>query len=260
LPLLEKEYNPALVPALCRLAEICREEDDFLQQAALPVYREALLEEEPDRLVLSAGVLRRQPVALRRRVVRLAFGRLGGGRELSYRHVHSVLALLDAGCAGTEAVLPGGVRARRSYATVELTAARRAAVPPYVHRLRVPGSTGIPEAGCSIEALVLFAGGWPDPPSLPPTEALFDFDLLPEGLAVRRRLPGDVFTPLGGGKTKLKDFLIKQKVPREERDRLPVVTAGGEIIWVGGVRPAEKWKITPGTKRALHLRIEKGFA
>lgn len=258
LPLLEREYNPNVVPALCRLAEICREEDDFLEKAALPVYLDALVEKGPGRQVLSAPDFSRQPLAIKRRVVRLAFGGLTGGADLSYRHVDAVLAVFAGKGPGAETVLPGGVRAYRSYETVELSTAARAPVTPYIYQLKVPGSTKVPEAGCSIEAAVLPAGTSPDPKALPPAEAIFDYDLLPEVLYVRKRLSGDVFFPIGAsGRVKLKDFLIKQKVPREKRERLPIVATSDEIVWVAGIRPAEKWKVTSGTNRVLYLKIEK---
>ena len=60
---------------------------------------------------------------------------------------------------------------------------------------------------------------------------------------VRNRRNGDRFHPLGyPAPTKLKDFLIGRKVPREERDRIPLVTWNGEIVWVAGVAVSETFK------------------
>jgi len=261
LPLLEKEYNPGLVEALLRLADICREEDDFMDRAARTAYRAALLEGAPGRLVLSVTVLARQHAAVKRRIVRQAFFELTGGQDLAFQHVKAALAVFEAKGAGAETVLPGGIRARRFYDRAELLAEacldlERA--PRFFYRLECPGVTDIPEAGRRIFAEVIPVGSAPDPGALPATEALFDFERLPAGLYVRQRLSGDVFMPYGmRAAVKLKDFLIKQKVPREERDRLPIVATPEEIIWVGGVRTAENWKVTAGTKKILYLKIKK---
>lgn len=60
---------------------------------------------------------------------------------------------------------------------------------------------------------------------------------------VRNRRPGDRFQPLGMRETvKLKDFLIGRKVPREERDRLPLLVWNGEIVWIAGVEVSECFK------------------
>jgi tRNA(Ile)-lysidine synthase len=67
---------------------------------------------------------------------------------------------------------------------------------------------------------------------------------LPKGttpqFTVRNRRPGDRFHPLGyPSPTKLKDFLINRRIPREQRDRIPLVLWRGEIIWVAGVAVSE---------------------
>jgi tRNA(Ile)-lysidine synthase len=96
-----------------------------------------------------------------------------------------------------------------------------------------------------------------DPGRLPPEEVLLDYDRLPSQIFVRRRLEGDVFHPFGQvSSMKLKDFLIKQKIPREERDKIPLVSTPGEIIWAGGVRAGERFKINDTTGRVLHLKLD----
>jgi tRNA(Ile)-lysidine synthase len=97
------------------------------------------------------------------------------------------------------------------------------------------------------------------PRNLPRGEALLDFDKLPPVVFVRRRRDGDVFHPYGQvSETKLKDFLVKQKIPRAERDRIPLICTPVEIIWVGGIRTGEKWKVSGSTKKALHLKLIPG--
>ena len=70
-------------------------------------------------------------------------------------------------------------------------------------------------------------------------------DLTPgEPVSVRNRRPGDRLHPLGAaGSRRLKDVLIDRRVPRAERDRLPLLVAGGEIAWVPGVTVAEHCRL-----------------
>jgi len=44
-------------------------------------------------------------------------------------------------------------------------------------------------------------------------------------------------------------------VPRWERVRLPLVDAGGEIIWVVGVRRAAMAPVTAATRDVMELRV-----
>lgn len=85
----------------------------------------------------------------------------------------------------------------------------------------------------------------------------FDADALGPRPFVRTWRPGDRFQPLGmKGTKKLQDFFVDEKVPREERDRVPLLCASdGRIAWVVGYRIADPFKVTPATKRVVRLRV-----
>ena len=61
----------------------------------------------------------------------------------------------------------------------------------------------------------------------------------------------------GGGK-KLKDYLIDEKVPRDQRERLTLLAEEGEILWVVGMRVSEAYKISEFTKRVLEVKYQGG--
>ncbi len=64
-------------------------------------------------------------------------------------------------------------------------------------------------------------------------------------IEVRSRRPGDRLTPLGGGRRRLKDLLIDRRVPRRQRDRLPLLVVEGEIAWVPGIAVGERFRLSP---------------
>lgn len=75
-------------------------------------------------------------------------------------------------------------------------------------------------------------------------------------LLLRRWRAGDVFQPLGmGGKhQKLQDFFTNLKLSLPEKDRVWLLENGtGEIIWVVGLRPDERFKITSTTRKVLKI-------
>jgi tRNA(Ile)-lysidine synthase len=78
---------------------------------------------------------------------------------------------------------------------------------------------------------------------------------VPRRLTIRARRRGDRFRPFGAGDRRLKAFLIDAKVPRWERVRLPLVDAGGEILWVAGVRRAATAPVTAATRDVMELRL-----
>jgi tRNA(Ile)-lysidine synthase len=90
-----------------------------------------------------------------------------------------------------------------------------------------------------------------------PGRAAFDADALPPALAVRARRRGDVFSPFGApALRRLKSFLIDAGVPRWQRARTPLVEAGGEIIWVAGIRRGSLAPVTAATTRILELALD----
>jgi tRNA(Ile)-lysidine synthase len=86
-----------------------------------------------------------------------------------------------------------------------------------------------------------------------PWRAFVDACVIGSRLRLRTRQPGDRFQPLGmAGKTvKLSDFFTNQKVPREVRERLPILDSDAGIAWVCGYRVDERAAIRESTREAL---------
>ncbi len=72
---------------------------------------------------------------------------------------------------------------------------------------------------------------------------------------VRGRQPGDRFRPLGApGRTSVQDLLVNRKVPRELRNRLPVIVdSAGAVVWVPGAPPAQEFAVQPDSKTVVQL-------
>lgn len=115
---------------------------------------------------------------------------------------------------------------------------------PFSYTLAVPGEVEIPE----LQGVVTLRRGpiesWMFRGERRRT-ALRLPDPLATPLEVRNRRPGDRFRPLGApGMRALKDLLIDRKVPRADRDRIPLLVVGGRIAWVPGVTIAEDFRLT----------------
>jgi tRNA(Ile)-lysidine synthase len=61
------------------------------------------------------------------------------------------------------------------------------------------------------------------------------------------------------GTKKLKDFFIDARIPRRERDTIPLLVAGEQILWIIGHRLGKGAGISAETKAILALEVvEKG--
>ncbi|HEY8693723.1 MAG TPA: tRNA lysidine(34) synthetase TilS [Chloroflexota bacterium] len=138
--------------------------------------------------------------------------------------------------------------------TLTLTRRReKAQHQPFDQPLRLPGLVHLPGIG-AIRAKGVVLQGMPEASA---GVEYVDLEQTGGDLRVRSRKQGDRFVPLGmSGSKKLQDFFVNEHVPRDERDRLPLVTtAGGAIVWVVGMRIDERFKVTPGTSTAVRLQF-----
>ena len=83
-----------------------------------------------------------------------------------------------------------------------------------------------------------------------------DADTLTLPLEIAARRAGDRVQPLGFAHVKrVQDILVDGRVPRHLRDALPIVRDQRGIVWIPGVTVAEGHRVTPATRRQLHLEI-----
>ena len=81
----------------------------------------------------------------------------------------------------------------------------------------------------------------------------FDADKVGERIVLRHWEAGDRFQPIGMARpVKLQDLFTNQKIPRARRhDLIVATTSENELFWVEGLRIGERFKLTPQTKRQI---------
>ncbi len=234
LPLLETHYRRSVVQILARTADVAAHDDALLDELAAAA-RAPLVTHEASAVRLDAAGLRALPVALQRRVAGQVLRSAGATRPPAHRDIERLVAA----CAddGPRAAQIAGLRVERFSAGVVLLREGRPVEPVALptRELPVPGVVDLPEcgAGCRIVSSGPIRG----------TKAAGQFGprvllkaQIDGPLAVRGRHPGDRIQPVGlDGTKKLQDLFVDRKVPRHDRERVPVVTdASGRLIWVVG--------------------------
>lgn len=227
LPIL-RELNPSVDDALVRLAEGARLDVEFIEGLA-----GGLFERRGDEVVLSRDALRGAPVALRRHAVRLAIEALAGDlREVSERHLRAIERIAVAPAGGKRVVLPGGVEAETHVGSLILRLG-----PPPIAPLP-EGEVLLPVPGEVVWGGLRFRAG-DAPLSAAIAHAVADARTVGQVVRIRRRRPGDRIQPSGmTGTKKLQDLFVDARVPRPERDAVPIFEGKSGIVWVGGLRTA----------------------
>jgi len=231
------------------------------------------------------GTLRRGPLlAIPRPLRRRALWRLlseGTGVGPRRDHVDNILASLERGRCDRFALPKGWILQLRSstlhllppsdhhalHAKAEATGPdlqpalpfdpdAPLVLPPEGIRLKIPGSAELPD-GRALSAELTDGDPSADVPRSPVHVELDAADLRGD-LYLRYPTPGDRFFPLGApGSRRLSRFLADAGVPREERGRVPLVFAEGELIWVAGIRPSQHRRVSARTTVRLRLLLHR---
>ncbi len=240
LPQIATYYNSGVLEALNRLAEISEGERDIVESRAAILLNDATIHTGAGEFVLNTAVLRAaSPGNLQRRGIRQAIEKVRGElTDVDFESVETVLAAIN-GLPVTEQTLPtaSGKRfhIRRSGDTIRIWAP-----PVVVHRepwqvsLPVPGVVDLPSGERRVSAELVPAqdalAGLVAPNSGTDNEDgeasiyFFRSSEIPCYLTVRSWKPGDRMRPKGMlGTKKLQDLYTDCKVPRSERDLVPVV-------------------------------------
>lgn len=78
-------------------------------------------------------------------------------------------------------------------------------------------------------------------------------------MQIRRRQDGDYLTiDAEGHRQKLKNYLVNEKIPRQERGQLWLLADGSHIIWVIGHRISDYYKVDTHTRRILKVQYSGG--
>jgi tRNA(Ile)-lysidine synthase len=250
LPYLAEHFNAKVIQALARYAELAGEDEAFLSNLAETAAAHMLIRRSAE-IHLTINELDKQPRALQRRILREALRQTTGSlRKVQFSHIESILQLTDPDMSGKRVQLPFGVSVRREFSELVFAPVAQAAA-PFFYRLSIPGSIEVPEARCRIDATVVDRESMDfsllDATS---TTAIFDSRGLPAELIVRNRLPGDRYRTPGGGRKKVKELMIEKKIPRSQRDRIPVLAFppdASDILWIPGFPVPKPYRPTPAT-------------
>ncbi|HTI58867.1 tRNA lysidine(34) synthetase TilS [Mucilaginibacter sp.] len=92
-----------------------------------------------------------------------------------------------------------------------------------------------------------------------PMAVSIDTDLLIYPLTIRSWQQSDYFYPLGmKTRKKLSDFFIGLKIPLHQKKQVPLLVNGnGDIVWIGGFRPDNRYKVSTKTKKVTIFELYK---
>ncbi|MCK4272924.1 tRNA lysidine(34) synthetase TilS [bacterium] len=254
IPLLEKRYNPNIIETLNRVGRLESEEKAYFQDLSRSLMDTLAKKDLNGKIVLDlssfADYFNIAGKFLIRELIRSTKGDL---RRIGHDHVDRVFRLARDGSVGSRVHLPDGVVVERAAKGLIF----RMSLPhPFCRAVELPGKKELTSLGLIWRAELIARGQIPCPPrGRDEFEAFLDWAKLRGPFVLRTRKRGDRFRPLGmNGTRKLSDYLIDRKIPRIQRDEIPLLVGKDGIVWVVGQGIADSCKVTEKTGSVLWVR------
>ncbi|MYC35133.1 MAG: tRNA lysidine(34) synthetase TilS [Chloroflexi bacterium] len=251
MPALAEQLNPRIVHALGRLARTAATQLDFLE-ACTEEHWPAVAPEGVDAngmLRLRRGRLTDLHPALQALLLRRAWTSVtGDSKRLTEGHLQHMAHIARGNASGKTVMLPGSYTARADGEWLKIQPAEIPDDCPYPDwpgdfRITLPWgpiAVGVTRRGgweVTAETAKLLPGASLDTGD--PMQAYLSPSALAEGATVRTWQPGDRMQPLGmPGRRKLQDLFADAGLPRNWRDRIPLVVTPEGIAWAVGLRLA----------------------
>ncbi len=256
IPFLEQNFHPGIRKVLARLPETIWPDLDLIEGQAAASYKQ-LAVEKGRAISFPAVKFRKLKEAIQFRLLQRASKEFGPN-EFMFDHWVSFREQF-ARKEAFQVSFPGGLLCLVSHGRISIQnepAKKVRKGPGYSYRLRLGNQVHIPEFHVWIGARQLKS----KPRIIQKKRedyAIADLGEVGFPLEIRSRRSGDLFQPLGQKvPSKLKDFFIHKKVPRERRDAWPLVFSGKELVWVSGLAVSENAKITDKTHRFVKLSVQ----
>jgi tRNA(Ile)-lysidine synthase len=278
MPALERDFQPAVVAQLCRLADLARADEAFW--AAFVRQRvDAVLRREDGRLGLPVSCIAsplpgmalpdEARVAVASRMVRGVIEELRGNcTRIEAQHVREVLRLATEPASGHSLDLPGVVVERNFewlwFRPTEVTGEQRLRAQSnqqefsYAVRLGGPGThiaVAVPEIRRRLVLKVIDCLELQRETKL---RGALDRDLLNSPLVVRNWRPGDSFQPLDCRHViKMKQLLREKRVPVCERKRWPVLACGDAVVWARELSTSADFAVSDRSRAGVLIQEEE---
>ncbi len=255
-----KQYNPNLIRAVARQADVVRAEDRYLDQLA----REALVQVQQSkakqRLTLHRTRLLNLPLAMQRRVLRMAIREVSGTLTMTgFDTIEAGLTHIVSAQSGLS-VDVNGVSIVREYDQVHVCSFQGEWVTTRTSKpMDVPSQVVWPLTGQSMDVSTALSVTQEAVKQMNGSQVRFDADTCSSSLVLRNWSPGDHFFPLGmGGKRKkLQDFFSDIKLARSLRHTIPLLVAPEGIVWVGGHRLDHRFRVTTSTRHVFVANLSE---
>lgn len=257
LPYIRENFNKDIIKVINRLSDTIKTDNDYLERISKEKYEKYCKVSGRKVIISKKAFLEHDSIITR--VIRLALYDVAGNlNNFEKVHIYDIIDI-QKNSTGKRVCLPSNIYILNSYGDI------------IVHKdnnyntdintkeyLLKEGINYLDEIGLRVTLRVVDNGNKVDFKNKKLIK-YFDYDKIKENMLLRFRRDGDRFIPLGmDGSKKLKDLFIDLKVPKEQRNEIPLICFNGQIAWIVGYRVSEAFKVSENTKSVLEVKVESG--
>lgn len=246
---IKDNFNPNIINTLWRLSRTSNIDSKFLEEFTESRYNFIVKKVNKHSIILDGVLFIKENKSIQSRIIRNVISKIMGNLQgISEQNITSLVELFERLETGKQLNLPNGIIGRISYNDLVIEKIEAEVVKDFDYILNI-GCNKFFELGLNI-CLSVEEGNKSNKYSK--NVKYFDYEKISGDIRIRNRKSGDKFVPFGmNGRKKVKDYFIDEKIPKELRDRIPLLVDDENIIWILGYATSELYKVTDTTKKIL---------
>lgn len=257
IPYIEEHFNKDIIKTLNRMSRVINEDNEFVEDFSKKIFKKYCYKKQ-DRVIIYKDAFSEHK-SIVSRVLRMAIMQVKGNLyNIESGHINDIIKLYNHN-TGKTLMLPEGIRVDNVYKDIHIYICdtKQKEDTNFNLKLNIDEKIYCDELSKYITLKSIYNK---KDFKMENNDMIkyFDLDKIKGDISIRYRKNGDKFSMLGmKGSKKIKDIFIDLKVPREERDFIPLICFDNEISWIVGFRVSEKFKIDRNTKNILRISIER---
>lgn len=258
IPYMVENFNPNLKESISRMTNLLKDDSDFIIQESNKSFDEICSEMSDNTISVDIDKFINTHKALKNRIIRKCINFVLGNIEgIEQKHIQDVNDLINTDKNNIRIDLPKGILVYKKSGNILFTDEEIVEEKiSYDYIIPKSGYIKIKESNTLVESKILSIEEYKKFSSDKYVK-FFDADKIEGTLHIRNRRNGDKIKLLGlGGSKKIKDLFIDLKIPKEERDLIPILSDEKGIIWVIGHRMSEDYKIDSNTNNILRISFK----
>ncbi|WP_346940704.1 tRNA lysidine(34) synthetase TilS [uncultured Clostridium sp.] len=255
IPYIQQNFNSDIITTLNRMCELIKRDEDYIQENVIKVFQK-YCDIGEDKVIIYKDAFYLHP-SLVSRVIRKALLQVKGDiNNIQSIHIDNIINLQKSS-TGKFTTVPKEILIKNVYGNIEITMQKKQCKVDIDTILNLNmGNNYIEELGLKVYIRCIDGDKKMNFKSNDNIKYFNGTNI--KNITLRFRKNGDRFSPLGmKGSKKLKDIFIDLKIPREERDLVPLLCFDEDISWIIGYKISDKFKIHEGIKNIIEVRLER---